>query len=331
MKSYIIAEAGVNHNGSLDLAKKMVTSAKDAGADAIKFQAFNAKKLVVKTAPMAQYQKDNTKSEISQFDMLKGLELSKEEQEILINLCKKIGIDYLCSPFDIENIDFLRSQNIKTFKVPSGEINNLPFLRHLGKGNHKIFLSTGMSHIDEIKDALFILTEAGTDIKNITVMHANTMYPTPLIDVNLRAMDTIKKIFKTQVGYSDHTLGTDVPIIAATLGATVIEKHFTLDKTMDGPDHKASLSLKELSEMIKSIRNVEITLGNKEKKPTNSEISNLKVVRKSIVAVSDIKKGEKFTEKNIGTKRPGTGKSPMLWDEIIGSFANKDYYPDDFI
>jgi len=331
MKTYIIAEAGVNHNGSLDVAKKMVTMAKKAGADAIKFQAFNAKNLLVQSAPMAQYQVDNTKSKKSQYEMIKELELSNEDHKILINMCNETDIDYLCSPFDIESINFLRTQNIETFKIPSGEITNLPYLRYLGRGNHKLLLSTGMSNIDEIKNALLVLNESGTDLNRITIMHANTMYPTPLIDVNLNAMKTIERECQTKVGYSDHTLGIDVSVIAVALGAVVIEKHFTLDKDMVGPDHKASLSVQELTDMVRHIRKAEIILGTPEKKPTKSEMANLPIVRKSIVASTKIMKGEKFSERNIGTKRPGTGKSPMLWDEIIGSTANKDYNPDDFI
>ena len=328
---FVIAEAGVNHNGSLSLAKKMINVAVESGADAVKFQTFKAKSLVSKNARKADYQKQTTDALESQFDMIKKLELDVEAHRQLISYCKEKMIMFLSTPFDHESIDLLNDLGLKIFKIPSGEITNLPYLRHIGSLGKQIVLSTGMSSLDEIQGALNILIKAGTLKDNITVLHANTMYPTPMEDVNLRAMLTIQEKFDVAVGYSDHTLGIEVDIAAVAMGASCIEKHFTLDKTMDGPDHKASLEPKELKLMVSSIRNIERALGSSKKKVTPSESVNVAIARKSIVASSSIKKGDKLTIKNITTKRPGTGISPMKWDEIIGTSAQKDYLLDDLI
>ena len=330
-KVFIIAEAGVNHNGSIKLAKKLIDVACKAGVDAVKFQTFKAENLVSKNAQKAEYQKQTTDSEESQFDMIKKLELDVETHKELISYCNSQNIMFLSTPFDRESIELLNNLGLEIFKIPSGEITNLPYLRHIGKLNKKVILSTGMADIGEIEDALDILIGAGTKKKNITVLHANTMYPTPMKDVNLKAMVTIGNAFDVAFGYSDHTLGIEVDIAAVAMGASVIEKHFTLDKTMDGPDHKASLEPDELEAMVKAIRNIEVALGSSIKKPSKSEISNMQIARKSIVAISNIKKGEILTEQNIAVKRPATGINPMRWDEIIGNIATKDYQEDELI
>jgi len=332
MSVFIIAEAGVNHNGDINLAKKLIDVASDAGANAVKFQTFKAQKLVSKNAQKANYQKENMKdSDTSQFTMLKKLELNVNAHKELIKYCNSKNIMFLSTPFDLESIDILYKLGLEIFKIPSGEITNLPYLRAIAKLNKSIILSTGMSTMDEVKDAFKILTNNGTKKQNITILHANTMYPTPMEDVNLKAMLSIKKEFNVAVGYSDHTLGIEVDIAAVAMGASVIEKHFTLDKTMDGPDHKASLEPNELNAMIKAVRNIELAFGNGVKKPSKSETPNIEVARKSIVANCDIKKGEKFTEDNLTVKRPGNGISPMNWDEVIGAIAQKDYREDELI
>ena len=330
-KVFIIAEAGVNHNGSIKLAKKLIDVACKAGVDAVKFQTFKAENLVSKNAQKAEYQKQTTDSEESQFDMIKKLELDVETHKELISYCNSQNIMFLSTPFDRESIELLNNLGLEIFKIPSGEITNLPYLRHIGKLNKKVILSTGMADIGEIEDALDILIGAGTKKKNITVLHANTMYPTPMKDVNLKAMVTIGNAFDVTYGYSDHTLGIEVDIAAVAMGACCIEKHFTLDKTMDGPDHKASLEPDELVAMVKAIRNIEVALGSSIKKPSKSEISNMQIARKSIVASSNIKKGEILTEKNIAVKRPATGINPMHWDEVVGTIATKDYQEDELI
>lgn len=330
-KTFIIAEAGVNHNGSLELAFKLIDAAKEAGADAVKFQSFKADKLVSKKADKAEYQKQTTDTSESQYEMIKKLELSIDEHKKLIEYCNKIGIQFLSSPFDLDSIDLLNELGLEIFKIPSGEIINLPYLRKIGKLNKNVILSTGMADLGEIEDALDVLIDNGTDKNNITVLHCNTEYPTPFEDVNLRAMVTIKNSFGVKVGYSDHTNGIEIPIAAVALGAEVIEKHFTLDRNMKGPDHKASLEPNELKQMVSAIRNIEKALGSGIKKPSQSELKNKPIVRKSLVAIKEIKKGEKFTEEIIGIKRPGTGISPMRWDEIIGSVAQKDYAEDELI
>jgi N,N'-diacetyllegionaminate synthase len=330
-KVFIIAEAGVNHNGSINLAKKLIKVAVDSGADAVKFQTFKAESLVSKNAQKADYQKQTTDASESQFDMIKNLELDMETHKELIAYCQSQSIMFLSTPFDHESIDLLNGLGLQIFKIPSGEINNLPYLKHVGSLGKHIVLSTGMSNLGEVGDALNILINAGTSKDNITVLHANTMYPTPMEDVNLNAMLTIQKEFSVAVGYSDHTLGIEVDVAAVAMGASCIEKHFTLDKTMDGPDHKASLEPEELKAMVDAIRNIEKALGSSKKKPSPSETVNIDIARKSIVASQSIKKGDKLSSKNITTKRPGTGINPMKWDEIIGTSAKKDYRMDDLI
>jgi N,N'-diacetyllegionaminate synthase len=328
---FIIAEAGVNHNGSLDLAKQLIDVAADAGADAVKFQTFKTENLVSKNSQKADYQKETTDALESQFDMLKKLELDIETHKELIAYCQERGVMFLSTPFDHESIDLLSDLGLQIFKVPSGEITNLPYLRRIGSLSKQVILSTGMSNLEEIRDALNILINAGTFKDNITVLHANTMYPTPLEDVNLNAMLTIQTEFDIAVGYSDHTLGIEVDIAAVAMGASIIEKHFTLDKAMDGPDHKASLEPEGLKAMISSIRNIEKALGSSEKKPSPSESANIAIVRKSIVARQNIKNGELLTEKNITVKRPGNGINPMMWDKILGSKSIKNYKVDEMI
>lgn len=330
-KVFIIAEAGVNHNGSIELAKKLIEVASQAGADAVKFQTFKAEKLLSKNADKADYQKQTTDKTESQFDMIKKLELDLDTHKELISYCITKNIMFLSTPFDHGSIELLNDLGLEIFKIPSGEITNLPYLRHIGKLCKKVILSTGMADIGEIEDALDILISLGTKKENITVLHANTMYPTPMEDVNLKAMVTIGNTFDIAFGYSDHTLGIEVDIAAVAMGATVIEKHFTLDKTMEGPDHKASLEPDELKAMVKAIRNIELALGSSIKKPSKSEIPNMQVARKSIVASKNIQKGEIFTDENLAIKRPGNGISPMRWDEIVGTVASKEYKEDELI
>ncbi|MCT7614597.1 N-acetylneuraminate synthase [Aliarcobacter butzleri] len=330
-KVFIIAEAGVNHNGSIELAKKLIDVASESGVDAVKFQTFKAENLVSKNAQKADYQKQTTDKNESQFDMIKKLELDVDTHKELMLYCKTKNIMFLSTPFDHDSIDLLSDLGLEIFKIPSGEITNLPYLRHIGRLNKKVILSTGMADIGEIEDALDVLIAAGTKKENITVLHANTMYPTPMEDVNLKAMVTIGNTFDVAFGYSDHTLGIEVDIAAVAMGACCIEKHFTLDKTMEGPDHKASLEPDELKAMVKAIRNIELALGSCVKKPSKSEIPNIQIARKSIVAKVDIKKGELLFEDNLTIKRPGNGISPMRWDEIVGSIATKDYKEDELI
>ena len=331
MSVFIIAEAGVNHNGSIDLAKKLIDVASAAGADAVKFQTFKASNIATKKTQKAIYQKKTTDKNETHFDMLKKLELNIEAHKELISYCSKKKIIFLSSPFDLESIELLNNLGLKILKIPSGEVINLPYLRCIGKLNKKIILSTGMANIDEIKNALDILIQAGTKKNHITVLHANTEYPTPMEDVNLKAMLTIGNTFDVSYGYSDHTLGIEVDVAAVALGATCIEKHFTLDSKMEGPDHKASLEPHELKAMVKAIRNIEVALGNGIKKPSNSEIPNIKIVRKSIVAKTKIKKGDILNENNLTIKRPGNGINPMKWDELIGTKSKKDYNEDEII
>lgn len=330
-KVFIIAEAGVNHNGSIELAKKLIDVAVEAGVDAVKFQTFKAEKLVSKNAGKADYQKETTDKEESQFDMIKKLELDLDTHKELIAYCKTKNIMFLSTPFDHDSIELLDDLGLEIFKIPSGEITNLPYLRHIGKLAKKVILSTGMADMGEIEDALDVLVGAGTKKENITILHANTMYPTPMEDVNLKAMVTIGKTFDIAFGYSDHTLGIEVDVAAVAMGAVCIEKHFTLDKTMEGPDHKASLEPDELKAMVKAIRNIELALGSGIKKPSKSEMPNMHVARKSIVAACKIKKGELLSEEKLSIKRPGDGINPMRWDEIIGTFATKDYGEDELI
>ena len=331
-KVFIIAEAGVNHNGSIELAKKLIDVASESGVDAVKFQTFKTELCISKDAKKAEYQVENTGDAVeTQFEMVKKLELSEEMHNELIAYCKQKNIMFLSTPFDHDSIDMLDKLGLEIFKIPSGEITNLPYLRHIGRLGKKVVLSTGMADMGEIEDALDVLYEAGTKKENITVLHANTMYPTPMEDVNLKAMVTIGNTFDIAYGYSDHTLGIEVDIAAVAMGATCIEKHFTLDKSMEGPDHKASLEPDELKAMVKAIRNIELALGCSIKKPSKSETPNKEVARKSIVAKTAIKKGENLTEENITIKRPGNGINPMRWDEIVGTVALKDYAEDELI
>lgn len=328
-KVFIIAEAGVNHNGDMETAKKLIDAAADAGVDAVKFQTFKAEKMVCKTAEKAAYQLETTNKSESQYDMLKKLELTEQMHKELIKYCNMKNIMFLSTPFDIESIKMLAGLGLQIFKIPSGEITNLPYLREMAKQQKKVILSTGMSSMNEVSDAVKVLRDNGTD--DITLLHCNSQYPTPVSDVNLMAMVKMRGLFGIPTGYSDHTQGIEIPIAAVALGASVIEKHFTLDKNMEGPDHKASLEPHEIKQMVEGIRKIELALGNGIKKVTESEKSNAGIVRKSIVAAVNIKKGEKFTEKNLTTKRPGTGVSPMKWDEIIGTTADRDYQADEMI
>ena len=329
MSVYIIAEAGVNHNGSLETAMELVDVAFEAGANAVKFQSFHAESLVCSYAGKAEYQVRNTGAEENQLQMLKKLELSQNIQRKLMKYCEKKGITFLSSPFHIESVYMLSKMGMETFKIPSGEITDLPYLRAVASVGKKIILSTGMSDMKEIEAALQVLKEGIAS--EIYILHCNTEYPTPLEDVNLRAMLAIKEKFGLPVGYSDHTVGIEVPIAAVALGASAIEKHFTLDRNMKGPDHRASLEPTELKQMIKAIRNIETALGDSEKRPSASEEKNRLIARKSIVARGVIKKGDIFSEDNITAKRPGTGISPMLWDEIIGRAAKRDFQMDEMI
>jgi N,N'-diacetyllegionaminate synthase len=326
---FIIAEAGVNHNGDIELAKRMVDAAVAFGADAIKFQTFHADKVVVRVAEKAKYQMEATDRSESQFAMLKKLELSESQHRILIDHCQNKGILFLSTPFDLVSIGFLQSIDISIWKIPSGEITNLPYLIKIAQTGKPVILSTGMSTLEEVRTAVEILKYNGSS--EIIVLHCNTEYPTPYEDVNLNAMLTMQKALDIKTGYSDHTLGIEVPIGAVAMGAVVIEKHFTLDKNMDGPDHKASLEPSEFAIMVQSIRNIEKAMGAGEKKPSPSELKNISIIRKSIVAARDIARGEKFTEDNIMVKRPGNGISPMKWFEILGTSAARDFIEDELI
>ena len=331
MSVMIIAEAGVNHNGSIELAKKLIDVAAEARADFVKFQTFKAETLVTQTADKAEYQKELTGAGETQFDMIKKLELDKEAHLKLIAYCEKKKIEFLSSPFDHKSIDMLAELGLKRFKIPSGEITNLPYLRHIGRMGKPVVMSTGMSTLNEVRDAQNILLESGVKKNDLTILHCNTEYPTPMTDVNLRAMLTIQDELGVKVGYSDHTLGIEIPIAAVAMGATIIEKHFTLDRTLLGPDHAASLEPDELNAMVISIRNIEKAMGDGLKMPSPSEIKNIPIARKSIVAKKSIKKGELFTEENLTVKRPGTGISPMEWDDVLNQNANKTFKIDDLI
>ncbi len=330
-RTIIIAEAGVNHNGNLQTAKRLIDVAAEAGADYVKFQTFKAELAISKNAQKADYQKQTTDSNESQFDMIKKLELDKEAHENLIKHSKEKGIKFLSTPFDLESIDLLFELGIELYKIPSGEITNYPYLKKIAQKKLPVIMSTGMANMQEIEEALEILLQNGLQKERIVILHANTEYPTPMKDVNLKAMLTIGKTFNVAYGYSDHTNGIEIPIAATALGATVIEKHFTLDKKMKGPDHKASLEPDELKAMVKAIRNIDLAMGDGIKKPSPSENKNIKIARKSIVAKTAIQKGDIFSENNITTKRPGTGVSPMRWNEVIGKKAIKDFSEDDLI
>jgi len=328
---FIIAEAGVNHNGSLELAKKLIDVAVDAGVDAIKFQTFKANKLVNKTAKKADYQKKTTLEDQSQYEMIKSLELNEEAHFILSNYCYEKSMMFLSTPFDHDSINLLNKLAVPIFKIPSGEITNLPYLRHIARLGKEVILSTGMSNLDEVEDALNVLLREGLPKEKITVLHATSEYPCPIDEVNLRAMQTMRDAFNVKVGYSDHTQVIEVPIAAVAMGAVVIEKHFTLDCAMDGPDHKASLEPEQLKAMVNGIRLVSRALGSGIKEPTKSERKNIDVVRKSIVASQSIKIGEIFSEDNMAVKRPGLGINPMHWDEVLGKVAQRNYEEDDLI
>lgn len=330
-RTLIIAEAGVNHNGSLDMAMEMVETAAQAGADFVKFQTFKADNLVTRNAPKAAYQLTRGNPEVSQYDMLHGLELSIEDHKVLVSHCSKVGIGFLSTAFDIESLNLLDTFGLPLFKIPSGEITNLPYIRHVGKFGKPVILSTGMANLGEIEAAMDILEQAGTARKLVTVLHCTSEYPAPFKEVNLTAMVSISTALGVKVGYSDHTLGIEIAIAAVALGASVIEKHFTLDRSMNGPDHAASLEIDEFKNMIRAIRNLEIALGDGVKRRTVSEIRNLAIVRKSIVAARTIKVGEFFSEDNLTVKRPGTGVSPMLFDKVIGKVADRNYEIDDLI
>ena len=325
----IIAEAGVNHNGSMELAKKMVHAAKEAGADYVKFQTFVPKELVSRYAAKADYQKETTDAGESQLQMLEKLALREKDFVELKQYCKECGIGFISTPFDLKSMEFLESLDMDFWKIPSGEVTNYPYLEKIGKTGRKVVMSTGMCELSEIREAIQVLEENGT--MDITLLHCNTEYPTPFEDVNLRAMEQMKQELGKPIGYSDHTIGIEVPIAAAALGAVVIEKHFTLDKSMDGPDHRASLEPDELKQMVMAVRNIEKCLGDGVKRRTDSEEKNLAVARKSIVAKCPIKKGETFTEENLTVKRPGNGVSPMLWKQILFTEAKQDYDTDELI
>ena len=330
-RTLIIAEAGVNHNGNMDIAYKLIDVAKEAGADIVKFQTFKSEKVVSRFAEKAGYQKKTTGSGESQLEMIKKLELDEGKHQELMAYCEKTGIKFLSTPFDLDSIKLLDRMGLSIFKIPSGEITNYPYLKAIAKYNKRVILSTGMANLCDIENALDILCKYGTEYQKITVLHCNTEYPTPFKDVNLRAMQTIEQAFQVPVGYSDHTLGIEVPIAAVALGATVIEKHFTLDRTLPGPDHKASLEPDELKKMVSAIRNIEMAMGSRLKKPSASERKNMSIARKSIVASRNIKKGDEFTEENITTKRPGDGISPMRWKEILGTRAKQNFELDEKI
>lgn len=329
MKTFIIAEAGVNHNGNIEIAKKLIDVAVESKVDAVKFQTFKAEKLVSKMAQKAEYQKNNTDVGETQLEMLKKLELDVDSHIELMDYCRNKKIKFLSTPFDLDSIEILNGLGMDIFKIPSGEITNYPYLKKIGSLRKKVILSTGMSFESEIEDAINVLRENGTI--DITVLHCNTEYPTPIDNVNLKAMKTIERNLNVKVGYSDHTLGIEIPIAAVAMGATVIEKHFTLDKNMEGPDHRASLEPDELKEMVKCIRNIECALGSGIKEPSESEKKNINIARKSIVAKKAIKEGAIFTEDNLTCKRPGSGMSPMMWEDVLGKIATQDFKEDEMI
>ena len=330
-KVIIIAEAGVNHNGSYELAIKMVDEAKRAGADYVKFQTAKPELVISTFAPKAEYQKETTGAAESQLEMCKAIHLPLTDYKPLKEYCDKVGIGFMSTPFDLVSIDVLEPLDMDYYKIPSGEITNLPYLRKIASKHRPVILSTGMCEIEEVEAALQVLEQGGVKRSDVIVLHCNTEYPTPMCDVNLRAMDDLRRSLGVEVGYSDHTKGIEVPIAAVALGARVIEKHFTLDKTMEGPDHKASLEPGELKAMVDAIRNIEQALGDGHKHVSPSERKNMDIARKSIVAARDIRKGEVLTEENITTKRPGNGISPMRWDSVIGTTAIRDFGYDELI
>jgi N,N'-diacetyllegionaminate synthase len=330
-RTLIIAEAGVNHNGDMELAKQLIDVAAEAGADFVKFQTFKADRLATRTTKKADYQNESTDIKESQYEMLERLELTLDMHKELIAHCAMRNIRFFSTGFDVESLDMLASLGLDSFKVPSGEITNLPYLRHVGLISKSVILSTGMANMGEIEAAIEVLEQAGVVRTNITVLHCTTEYPTPMREVNLRAMQSIQKAFGVAVGYSDHTVGIEVAIAAVAMGASVIEKHFTIDRNLAGPDHKASLEPNELKSMVTSIRNIEFALGDGVKRITPSEAKNKPIARKSLVAKCAISRGDVFTAENLAVKRPGSGVSPMRWDEVIGRIASSDYSADDLI
>lgn len=331
-KVLIIAEAGVNHNGDINIAKKLIDVAAESGADIVKFQTAKAENVVSRFAKKAEYQIENTGNGAeSQLEMIQKLVLDDSAWPILIDYCKQKNIEFLSTPFDIESVGLLHNLGLRIFKIPSGEITNLPYLREIGKLNQQVILSTGMANLGEIESAIEVLVDSGTKRENITLLQCNTEYPTPFADVNLKAMKSLKKAFRLPVGYSDHTPGIAIPLVAVGMGAKVIEKHFTLDKNMEGPDHKASLEPHELKAMVQGIREIELALGDGIKRTSQSEAKNKPIARKSIVANCAIKKGEILSESNLYTKRPAGGISPMEWDKVIGTKAVRDFEPDEMI
>ena len=331
-KTIIIAEAGVNHNGDIETAKRLIDAAADAGVDYVKFQTFKANKIVTKQAKRADYQNKNTKDVDTQYEMLKKLELNEDSHHLLIKYCNQKGIKFLSTGFDLDSLKFLNKIGIRLAKIPSGEITNYPYLKKVAQLYSEVILSTGMSDMDDINKALAILLKFGVKKENITILHCNTEYPTPMSDVNLKAMLHIQTELDVKIGYSDHTLGIEVPIAAVALGAIVIEKHFTLDRNLPGPDHRASLEPNELKSMVNSIRNIEKALsGSGIKEPSKSELKNKQIIRKSIIALKPITKGEIFNNRNIGTKRPGTGISPMKWESVIGQASKDNFEQDELI
>lgn len=331
MTTLIIAEAGVNHNGDIELAKQLIAAAKAAGADIVKFQTFKTAKLVTKTAEKATYQKCTTDADESQYAMIRKLELSRTDHEVLIEECRSHGIGFFSTAFDTDSFDMLVEMGLNQVKIPSGELTNLPLLRYMTRLGMPVMLSTGMATLGEIEAALAVIEQAGTPRHLITVLHCTTEYPAPMVDVNLRAMLSMKAALGVEVGYSDHTQGIEIPVAAVALGARVIEKHFTLDRTLPGPDHQASLEPHELKAMVDAIRNVEVALGDGIKRPSPSELKNKPIARKSLVAIRAIKAGESYSVDNVGTKRPGTGISPMRWDEVMGRSAPRDFSADELI
>lgn len=330
-KVIIIAEAGVNHNGDIDLARRMITEARKAGADYVKFQTAVPELVISSIAPKAEYQKETTGAEESQLDMCRKIHLPLSAYNELAEQCRREGIGFMSTPFDLVSIDTLAPLGMDYWKIPSGEITNLPYLRKIASKRGRVILSTGMSRLDEVETAVGVLEQGGISRDNIILLHCTTQYPTPMEAVNLRAMDTLATLGCAAVGYSDHTRGIEVPVAAVARGARVIEKHFTLDKTMEGPDHKASLEPDELAAMVSAIRNIEQALGSPDKRVAEAEAPNIEVARKSIVAARDIKAGELLTEENLSVKRPGNGLSPMLWDKVIGTRAISDFRADELI
>jgi N,N'-diacetyllegionaminate synthase len=329
MSTLIIAEAGVNHNGELAMARRLVELAAQAGADVVKFQTFRADRLASPQAPMADYQRRNLGAADSQLEMLRRLELSPQMHQELHAHAGRCGIEFLSTGFDCDSVDFLMRLGVSRLKIPSGEITNLPYLRHVGRQGKPIVLSTGMATLAEVEAALSVLETAGTAREHITVLHCTTEYPAPMADVNLRAMNTIRETFDVAVGYSDHTSGIEVAVAAVALGATIIEKHFTLDRSLPGPDHAASLEPQELAALVRAVRNIEQALGDGIKRPAPSELGNRAVARQSLVAARAIRAGETFSAANVTVKRPGGGLSPMRWDEVLGRTARRDFAADE--